>query len=242
MNKLLTGILINPEDKSVQEVVTYGGLDAIKKSIGAEWIQGIRLSEDSTTLYVDEEFLLGDKSSRPLFWRLSDYETVIGGKGLILGVDRNTGESRSTKFKVPFIHSVVHFQPELQFVGLFGYEGYDNTLKMPIIGQRAKFKYPWVGICAPQYPLVSSVETYQFRGAAELTPDFVASVQRHCLSLRNDAGLSIKGEWLPMRDLDNGYKCTEFKVKDRTARNKTNGIVLFKADYEFFPRSTDMNQ
>ena len=101
----MRGILINPFDETVKEVVYSGDYHEIYYLTDCTTFDVVRLS-DTDDMYVDDEGLL--KNSNRYF---SLFNHNFAGKALLLGHD-DEGETTATQFTVEDIKKAVSFLPE----------------------------------------------------------------------------------------------------------------------------------
>lgn len=119
MEKTLRAILIDPTLRSITEVDYDGDYRAIGKLLGIDGPFDVRDIEGTKgeALYFDDEFLLkltkddiSEDDGQPAdFFVLNGVGSPIGGRGLILGVNRN-GNSVSTKLTVGDVAPNVKFK------------------------------------------------------------------------------------------------------------------------------------
>ncbi len=83
--------LVDPHNKSI-DIVDYEGYDDIKQYLDGAWFDVVRLNDLGDVAYVDDEGLYRQPQS---FWRYRNWPHPIAGKGLVLGTDLDTGETRS---------------------------------------------------------------------------------------------------------------------------------------------------
>lgn len=84
--------LINPEDRTVEQVDYDGNYKSIYTFIGADTFDVVGM-EKGDGIYVDDEGLLKGPA---LFFHVRGMDTPLAGKGLVLGTD-NDGESVEPK-------------------------------------------------------------------------------------------------------------------------------------------------
>lgn len=107
MTKKLRGILINPKNKTVEEIqIDNADCSTIATTIGAELVELVRVGRFDD-LWLDEEGLLQSPNPHGYFiWRGASQ--IFAGRGLILGHDRE-GESISTRAPVDLVRAAVEF-------------------------------------------------------------------------------------------------------------------------------------
>jgi hypothetical protein len=87
----MKALLINPIDKTIEEVEYDGDYKQIYKYIDASPFGVVDIPNDDT-IYIDDEGLFKDKQH---FFIHKDVPTPLGGMALVLGADHDTGDSTS---------------------------------------------------------------------------------------------------------------------------------------------------
>jgi hypothetical protein len=87
----MKALLINPIDKTIEEVEYDGDYKQIYKYIDASPFGVVDIPNDDT-IYIDDEGLYKDNQH---FFIHKDVPTPLGGKALVLGADHDTGDSTS---------------------------------------------------------------------------------------------------------------------------------------------------
>ena len=82
--------LINPEDQTIT-LADYRGYESIKELIKAPLFDVVRINDLGDCIYVDDEGLYRQPQ---YFWTYGNYLHPLAGRGLVLGTDMSTGESR----------------------------------------------------------------------------------------------------------------------------------------------------
>ena len=100
----MRGILINPFDQTIKEVVYTGDFREIYSLIDCRTFDAVMLS-DADDLYIDDEGLL--KDNRYFSWSGRNF----AGKGLILGHD-DEGETIATTYDLQEVVDRVEWLPE----------------------------------------------------------------------------------------------------------------------------------
>lgn len=101
----LTGILIDPWEKRIKEVeVSQNDITDIYKLLDIQVFTVVGLS-DSESLFIDDEGLF--KNDQRFFYTELYPHNPLAGKGLILGLDRASGDSKSTRFTVEELENKV---------------------------------------------------------------------------------------------------------------------------------------
>ena len=101
----MRGILINPFDTTIKEVVYTGDFREIYDLIGCRSFDCVRLYE-TQDMYIDDEGLLIDNQ---MYFTMND--RVYAGKGLLLSHD-DEGESTSTNLDLQMVEDMVEWLPE----------------------------------------------------------------------------------------------------------------------------------
>jgi hypothetical protein len=101
----MKGILINPFDTTIKEVVYTGDFREIYDLIGCRTFDCVRLYE-TQDMYIDDEGLLIDNQ---MYFTMND--RVYAGKGLLLSHD-DEGESTSTNLDLQMVEDMVEWLPE----------------------------------------------------------------------------------------------------------------------------------
>jgi hypothetical protein len=101
----MKGILINPFDTTIKEVVYTGDFREIYDLIGCRTFDCVRLYE-TQDMYIDDEGLLIDNQ---MYFTMND--RVYAGKGLLLSHD-DEGESTSTNLDLQMVEDMVEWLPK----------------------------------------------------------------------------------------------------------------------------------
>jgi len=101
----MKGILINPFDETIKEVVVTGNYKELYTLIECRTFDCVDIDEDNT-LYVDDEGLLHDTNR---YFAIHDRE--FAGRGLILSTD-DEGNSADVRFTLQEVKDLVSFLPE----------------------------------------------------------------------------------------------------------------------------------
>jgi len=100
------GILIDVKAETITEV-EVGDYKDIQKKIGCDLFDVVRV-DNKNDLYVDDEGLLHvDKDSK--FFGFKGNNMKLGGNGLVLGINHNTGDSKSTTLTVEYLKERIEF-------------------------------------------------------------------------------------------------------------------------------------
>lgn len=106
--KSITGYLIDPTKKTITPVEYSGDYQDIYKLCDYSIFATATLERNGDTVYVDDEGLLTvNDDSR--FFTYEGYHSPLCGKGLILGLNRATGESISPKTSIDIIKKKIKF-------------------------------------------------------------------------------------------------------------------------------------
>ena len=109
----MKALLINPIEKTIEEVEYNGDYKQIYTYIKASTFGVVDIPNDDT-IYIDDEGLLKENNH---FFIHDDVPTPLGGMALVLGADHDTGDSVSVhatrkelKHKITFIglHGIDH--------------------------------------------------------------------------------------------------------------------------------------
>lgn len=101
----MRAILINPFDQTIKEVVYTGDYREIYVLTDCQTFTCVGIDDDNT-LYVDDEGLL--KDNRYFSWNGRNF----AGKGIVIGVDYQTGEDMETSLTIEDVAKAVEFLPE----------------------------------------------------------------------------------------------------------------------------------
>ena len=101
----MKGILINPFDETIKEVVVTGNYKELYTLIECRAFDCVDVDEDNT-LYVDDEGLLHDTNRY-----FSIHGREFAGRGLILSTD-DEGNSADVRFTLKEVKDLVSFFPE----------------------------------------------------------------------------------------------------------------------------------
>ena len=116
------GILIDVKAETITEV-EVGDYKDIQKKVGCNLFDVVQV-DDKNDIYVDDEGLLSvDKDSK--FFGFKGNRMKLGGNGLVLGINHNTGDSKSTTLTVEYLKERIEFfnfeqtKPYLMEVGVY---------------------------------------------------------------------------------------------------------------------------
>ena len=101
----MKGILINPFDETIKEVVYTGDYREIYDLVECRTFDVVRLNNEDD-MYIDDEGLLVNNQR---FFSIN--EGNYGGKGLLLSHD-DEGDSVATNLSLQTVKDMVHFLPE----------------------------------------------------------------------------------------------------------------------------------
>lgn len=101
----MRGILINPFDQTIKEVVYTGDFREIYVLTDCETFDCVTV-DSNHTMYVDDEGLL--KDNRYFSWTGRNF----AGKALILGSDHETGDDKETTLTIDEVSNIVEWLPE----------------------------------------------------------------------------------------------------------------------------------
>jgi hypothetical protein len=101
----MRGILINPFDQTIKEVVYTGDYREIYVLTDCETFDCVTV-DSNHTMYVDDEGLL--KDNRYFSWTGRNF----AGKALILGSDHETGDDKEITLTLEEVNEAVEFLPE----------------------------------------------------------------------------------------------------------------------------------
>lgn len=100
------GILIDVKAETITEV-EIGNYKDIYKKLGCELFDVVSV-DDNNDVYVDDEGLLSvDEDSK--FFGFKGSSVKLGGNGLVLGINHNTGDSKSTTLTVEYLKERIEF-------------------------------------------------------------------------------------------------------------------------------------
>ena len=120
----MKAILIDPIKLDVTEVNIGTDYREIYKQIDADTFECITINKNGDAIYIDEEGLLKPFETQ-CFFMFSGYPQPIAGKGLILGLNRATGESENPTITVKEVIQKVSYLTPYQ-VYLWTLENEDN--------------------------------------------------------------------------------------------------------------------
>lgn len=98
-------ILINAKDKSITEVTIETYKD-IYKFCGFDLFTCVQMDAKGNTLYVDDEGLL---NGTDFGFIIKGYAQPLMGNAIILGTNRNTGDSKDTSLTPDEVFKMVSF-------------------------------------------------------------------------------------------------------------------------------------
>lgn len=132
----MRGILINPEDKTVTEIETPGGLDELYRLVNCRTVEVVDLG-GGQDLWLDEEGLLTDDPG-PFFAFIGREAHPFCGRGLILSND-GQGNSTSTTLRLSAVSKLIVW-PDIEFAGFAPVETSTGEDGGFVISTTAKFK------------------------------------------------------------------------------------------------------
>lgn len=107
----MKAILIDVVNKEVREVEVVNNdgsnLDSIYGHIGCELIDVVGIDQKND-VYVDDEGLL-NLTPNSMFFELKGFPNPLAGNGLVMGIDRETGESVDTTLTVDDVKKRIRF-------------------------------------------------------------------------------------------------------------------------------------
>ena len=101
----MRGILINPFDQTIKEVVCTGDFREVYSLIDCTTFDVVMLDVQDD-MYIDDEGLL--KDNRYFSWSGRNF----AGKALILGSDHETGDDKETTLTIDEVSNIVEWLPE----------------------------------------------------------------------------------------------------------------------------------
>lgn len=102
---MATAYLIDPFERSVQEVNYWGDYKEIYKHIKCDLFTCVYLNTENDCVFVDDEGLWKDNQA---FFRIEGYPEPLAGRGLVLGTD-DEGESCSPKLSFDDVRRMISF-------------------------------------------------------------------------------------------------------------------------------------
>ena len=103
----MKGILINPFDTTIKEVVYTGDYREIYDLIGCRSFDCVRIYE-TQDMYIDDEGLLKNNQR---YFRMTELGANYGGKALLLSHD-DEGETTGTNLDLQMVEDMVEWLPE----------------------------------------------------------------------------------------------------------------------------------
>lgn len=101
----MKGYLIDPFNRTIEEVEHDGSLDSIYQLIDVQCFACAAFDDQGNTAYVDDEGLFKDDQE---FFYMPHYPQPLAGKGLILGCNE-IGESQSPTVSLDEVRAKVIF-------------------------------------------------------------------------------------------------------------------------------------
>jgi hypothetical protein len=101
----MKAILINPIDETITEVNYNGDYKQIYQFIDASMFGVVDIPNDDS-IYIDDEGLFKDNQ---YFFTHNAIPTLLGGKGLVLGIDHKTGNSTDANSTILEIRKNITF-------------------------------------------------------------------------------------------------------------------------------------
>ena len=101
----MKAILINPIDETITEVNYNGDYKQIYQFIDASMFGVVDIPNDDS-IYIDDEGLFKDNQ---YFFTHNAIPTLLGGKGLVLGIDHKTGDSADANSTILEIRKSITF-------------------------------------------------------------------------------------------------------------------------------------
>lgn len=111
----MNAYLIDPFTQTITQVEHDGKIDNIYAMIGAELFDCATFNEHYDGVFVDDEGLY--KTDQAFFRLHRNNELVLAGKGLVLGCDAETGESRSPIVSLDEMKKLVDFVQPVRIGG-----------------------------------------------------------------------------------------------------------------------------
>ena len=109
----IKAILINSQNKTITEVeIEQGNIQQIYSLLNVNTFECVDI-DGTNTIYCDEEFWLNETPEMN-FFHYNGTHTQIGGNGLIMGTDFETGESISPTLTLDEVCENVLFYTEEQ--------------------------------------------------------------------------------------------------------------------------------
>lgn len=110
----MIGFIIDPVTQTITKTHVGEKIEDIYEAIGARPFTVLHLGPGEV-IYLDDEALLRDPT--PVFYFYwGDYPQPLAGKGLILGINDDSGDSCSSNLDLDFVVANVRFA-ELEFLG-----------------------------------------------------------------------------------------------------------------------------
>ena len=103
----MKGYLIDPDKQEITEVDYNGDWRTIAPMIHCETFTVVNMDKDS--IYVDDEGLINNNPHGWFF--LAGYHQPLKGFGLLLGLNRNTGESIAAQISLGKLRELITFPP-----------------------------------------------------------------------------------------------------------------------------------
>lgn len=112
-------ILINSQNRSVNELDITGDLKSIYDAMDVQMIETASYLDNGDVVYVDEEGMFGlDRNS--VFFNLNGAHQPFAGNGLVIGTNTNTGESVDCKSTAEEIRTLVEFLSLREVMAMMG--------------------------------------------------------------------------------------------------------------------------
>ena len=107
-NPAMKAYLIDPVRLEVTQVQIGDDYREIYKFIDADIFECVQINRQGDAIYIDEEGMLKNLSQQ-IFFMYKGYSHPLAGKGLILGTNKATGESREPTISLNEVIKAVSF-------------------------------------------------------------------------------------------------------------------------------------
>lgn len=107
---MIKGILINPFDETIKEVVYAGDFKEIYSLVDCRTFDCVMI-DSKNDMYIDDEGLLVENQR---YFRVLELGVNYAGKALVLGYD-DEGETISTTLTLQMVKDVVQWLPKTHF-------------------------------------------------------------------------------------------------------------------------------
>lgn len=125
----MRAILIDPKARTVTDIEVRPGIEPIYEALQCRTFDVVAL-DDTNGVYIDDDGLYVEGQH---FFMFGDFHQPLGGRGLILGMEPETGESVSTELALAEIESKIKWIDDS--IKVAGFQNYGGEIDHPVFGK-----------------------------------------------------------------------------------------------------------